>query len=204
MGWNIARFAASGVLVATLCAAVPAGAQTAAPNGVPSAIKGDAAVLSGDRASTPIRLSLEGSVFPKGSLFPNCESREDPAGNSVAGIPVRHYAAMRFTPRLVLSGFTQLGCPIDGGMGLALTYSVPVRESTWLVFGAGIYGAPGQTPLFGGYGASLFQAVRGESSAVGVAGKTDLVWQTKSGRPFSFGVETVGRAKQGLTFGGGF
>jgi hypothetical protein len=207
MGSSLARtgvrIAASGVAMAALVTATAAPAQTSTAS-APPATRGDAAVLSGDRASMPIRLSLEGSVFPHASLFPNCESREDGAGNSVGGIPLRRYASMRLTPRLVLSGFTQLGCPIDGGLGLALTYAVPLRESMWLVLGAGMYAAPGQTPLFGGTASSLYRALRSEPSAVGMAGKADLVWQSKGGHPLSLGVESVGMARQGVTFGAGF
>ena len=82
---------------------------------------------AGYALSTPLRLSLMGSVIPKASGFPNCATREDDVGNSVGGIPVQHYVEWRLTPRLVLSAFTQLGCPIDGGIGTALTYAVPLR-----------------------------------------------------------------------------
>jgi hypothetical protein len=67
----------------------------------------------------------------------------------VGGVPVEHYAELRLTPRLTLSGFTRLGCPIDAGIGGALTYAVPLRESLSFVFGAGLYAVPGQLPLFG-------------------------------------------------------
>jgi len=74
--------------------------------------------------------------------------------------------------------------------------SMPIRR--------GMYAAPGQAPLFGGTASSLYRRLRSEPSAVGMAGKADLVWQSKGGHPFSLGVESVGMARQGVTFGGGF
>ncbi len=179
---------------------------------------GDRAGGAGDFSafllSAPLRLSLVGSVIPKASGFPNCVSREDDVGNSVGGIPVQYDSELRLTPRLVLSGFTQLGCPIDAGIGAAFTYGVPLRPSLQLVFGAGIYVAPGQIGLFGGPQASVLQylgslqalAVQGPrfDSPVNGAARVDLVWNAKDGHPYNVGVETVGAGKQTIKFGGGF
>ena len=171
-------------------------------------------ISPGYRLSAPLRLSLLGSVIPKASWFPNCVSREDDVGNSVGGIPVQHYFELRLMPRLVLSGFTQLGCPIDAGIGTALTYAVPVRNSLQLVFGAGFYVAPGQIGLFRGPQASVVQYV-GSLAALAVqrprfdspvngAARVDLVWNAKDGHMYNVGVESVGAGKQFIKFGGGF
>ncbi len=165
----------------------------------------DAGALSGYRALAPLRLSLEASLFPKGGGFPNCASREDDVGNSVGGIPVQHSMMLRLTPRLVLSGFTQLGCPIDAGLGGALTYALPVTRSAWLVFGGGLYAAPGQAQLFGE--TSTLAAFRGAPYPVSTAGRVDFVWKTNGDRTFNLGVQTLssrGRGVQSVMFGGGF
>jgi hypothetical protein len=40
--------------------------------------------------------------------FPNCETREEAAGDALGGgIPVQHYGSIRLVPNLILSGFTQ-------------------------------------------------------------------------------------------------
>jgi hypothetical protein len=212
MAPRIARLVGSGIFAGVLGVVPSARAQawaTSVPLGVPSASPplGDradtASVLSGYRAAAPLRLSLEASVHPVGDGFPNCASLEDDAGNSVGGIPVQHYWMRPLVPRLVLSVFTQIGCPIDAGMGAALTYTVPVRESMWLVFGAGLYVAPGQLPLFGGLGPSILQGLQGGDSPTQAAGRADLVWKTKSGQPLNVGVETFPRRPM-VKFGGGF
>jgi hypothetical protein len=152
----------------------------------------------------PLRLSLEASIFPKAGGFPNCVSREEAAGNSVGGIPVQHFMMKRLTPRLVLSGFSQLGCPIDAGLGGALTYAAPLSASSWFVFGGGLYVAPGQVPLFGGLGPSLMNGIRAAPSATNMANRADLVWKTTGDRTYHLGVQTLGRGLQSVTFGGGF
>lgn len=167
----------------------------------------DTSVLAGYRALAPLRLSLEATLFPKAGGFPNCVSREDDVGNSVGGIPVQHSMMLRLTPRLVLSGFTQLGCPIDAGIGTGLTYALPVGRSSWLVFGGGVYGAPAQAQLFGGLGPSMLGAVRGTPSPVSAAGRVDLVWKTGGERTFNVGVQALApgaRGIQSVMFGGGF
>jgi len=195
------RFVTVGALTSALVAASTALAQSQAPVGDSS---GDAGFLSGYRAVAPLRLSLEASISPKASGFPNCVSREDAAGNSVGGIPVQHFVMKRLTPRLVLSGFSQLGCPIDAGLGGALTYAAPLSTSSWFVFGGGLYVAPGQVPLFGGVGQSLMNGIRAAPSATNMASRADLVWKTTGDHTYSLGVQTLGRGMQSITFGGGF
>jgi hypothetical protein len=155
-------------------------------------------------ASSPLRLTLQASVFPMAGPFPNCASREEAAGNTVGGIPVTHYAELRVTSHLVLSGFSQLGCPIDAGLGAALTYTQPIARSLWLVFGAGIYGAPGQIPLYGGLSSTLASGFRGYNAAVNVGVHANVLWKTNAGHFFTVGVGSMGRGRQGITFGGGF
>ena len=169
MDRNTLRRVAGGILVGALFAVSPALAQTptasaklAMPSSPrPSGDPSDGAPLSGFLLSAPIRLSLVGSVLPKASMFPDCDTLEDDVGNSVGGIPVQHYWDLHLMPKLVLSVFSQLGCPIDAGIGAALTYTVALRESAWLVFGAGLYAAPGQFPLFGGVESSVLKGLQG-------------------------------------------
>lgn len=176
--------------------------------------RGDLGAYSGYLLSAPLRLSLEGSILSVGHSFPNCATREDDAGNSVGGIPIQHYAEWRFTPRLTLSGFTQLGCPIDAGIGGTLMYVAPLRPSMQIVFGVGMYMAPGQQSLFGGSQASPAQlvaslassALRGlhGDSPVQAGARVDLVVDTKDVGPLHLGVESQGPARHGIKLGGGF
>lgn len=200
-GRGPAWLAASGVIACALAAAPGVSAQSPGPVGDRG---GDAGSLSGYRAVAPLRLSLEGSIAPQAGGFANCASREDDVGNSVGGIPVQHFTMLPVTPRLVLSGFTQLGCPIDAGIGAALTYAAPVTRSTWLVFGGGLYVAPGQVPLFGGVGPSLMSGIHAAPSATNMAGRVDIVWKASGERTYNFGFQTLGRGRQSLMFGGGF
>jgi hypothetical protein len=165
---------------------------------------GDAGGFDGYFLTAPLRLSLEASVAPKASMFPQCATLEDDVGNSVGGIPVQHESDFRLTPRLQLSVFTQLGCPIDAGIGTALTYAIPIRRTTQLVLGLGAYAAPGPFPLFGGLKSSILQGLRSAPSPLNEAGRADVVWKAKNGAPFDVGVESRGLGMQGIRFGGGF
>ena len=194
------------MLVCTVCVAstaaspalsqVPALLAPARPaaGGEPT---GDASLLSGYLASMPVRLSLEGSFFPEDRGFPNCETREEAAGNALGGgIPVQHVASIRLVPNLVLSGFTRVGCPIDAGIGGALSYAIPLRPSMWLVLSAGAFG----TPAF----PQTLELQRSRST-VDAVGTSHLMWQAPSGRAFSLGVDANLGAGRGLvTFGSGF
>jgi hypothetical protein len=204
-------------VVGALCGASSAQAQTSVP-GVPVATTSlqnpHAGVFSGYLLSAPLRLSLEASVIPKAGGFPNCASLKEDVGNTVGGIPVQHYGEWRLAPRLVLSVFTQLGCPIDGGIGGTLTYAVPIRSALQLVFSSGLYAAPGQLPLFFGPQASpsqflgalrsaAVQGLRGDSPVKG-ATRVDLVWTEKDGNTRNLGVESLGTGTRGIRLGGGF
>jgi hypothetical protein len=135
-------------------------------------------------ASLPLRLSLQGPIFPMAGAFPNCASFEDPSGNSIQGFPLQRYTLLRLTPNLVLHGFSSAGCPIDGAIGGAITYSVPIAPSTWLVAGAGIYGVPAHYPLPARQSRDF---------------RIDVVRATNDGRSFSVGI-----GRRGVSFGGSF
>ena len=160
--------------------------------------------FSGSVLAAPMRLTLEGSIFPKAGGFPQCASLQDDVGNSVGGIPVQHYADWRLTPRLVLSVFTQLGCPIDAGIGAVVTYTVPIRPSVAWVFAAGAYAAPGQFQLYGGAQPAISLALKGASAPAAVSTRTDIVWTGPDGHPYNVGVQAVGLGRQQITFGAGF
>jgi hypothetical protein len=200
---------------ALLCAdAGPSSAQTGtAPR--PAALPATSAspTPSGDRGSVPLsgfdlvaplRLTLEGSIWPRAREFPQCATLGDDVGNSVGGIPVQHYMEWRLTPRLVLSAFTQLGCPIDAGIGGALTYAVPLRPSMAFVFATGAYLAPAQLPLYGGAPSALSRATQGLQAPAAISARGDLVWKSTSGRPYNVGVQVQGLTKGQITFGAGF
>ena len=145
---------------------------------------GGASALPGYFASGPLRLSLQSGIVPMAGGFPQCQTLEEASGNSVRGIPVLRYTLLRLTPNLVLHGFSSGGCPIDGGIGAAITYSVPVAPTLWLVAGAGMYGVPSHYPL----PARTQQDVR-----------VDLIKQVDAGHSLSVGV-----GRRGVAFGGVF
>jgi hypothetical protein len=201
------RLLAAGALAGGFFIAQPAFGQQAGPSSVrPGSLRaGDQDGFSGFFLTSPIRLSLEGAIAPKASLFPQCATLEDDVGNSVGGIPVQHSREFWLPiPRLVLSLFTQLGCPIDAGIGAALAYSVPLRDSLALVFSGGMYVAPAQTQLFGGWGPALAGAARGRPSSADAALRTDVMWKTPAGPSTSLGVESLGTGVQSVRFSRGF
>lgn len=207
---GLAGVASLGVLGVALCSAPPASAQTVPTTLYPAPFsltpRGDLGYVppvSGFRLAAPIRLSLEGSVIPVAGGFPNCGDQNE-VGNSVGGIPVQHYAEWQLTRRLLLSTFTQLGCPIDAGIGAAVTYTVPLRPSMALVFAGGAYAAPGQFQLFGGLPSSLKLGLLGARSPLPVSARADIVWNTQKGNPLNLGVQSLGLGRQQVMFGGGF
>jgi hypothetical protein len=157
-------------------------AALAALTGEPT---GDASALPGYFASAPLRLSLQNQIFPVGSAYDQCATRGDAAGNSTGGVPTQRYALLRLTPNLVLHGFTAGGCPIDGAIGGAITYSARIAPTLWLVAGAGIYTAPAP---------AQYSAARTRSDF-----HLDLIKKVDDTHSFSVGV-----GKRGVTFGGAF
>jgi hypothetical protein len=108
---------------------------------------GQPGTLSPYAASTPLRLSLASGVFPIASALPACGTREGNAtGNFINGFPVQRYTFVPIGSRLVLSGFSTVGCPIDGAIGGSITYAAPLRPDLFLVAGLGIYGLPRYAP----------------------------------------------------------
>lgn len=207
MGWWIARRVIVGVGSALTAAAQP-GVARAQPVGTVSAVPGvstsgaqDTKSQPGFMFTAPLRLSLQASVTPMHAAFPNCISYEDPSGRP----PTTLYNEVQLTPHLFLSSFSTLGaCPIDGAGGGAVTYAMPVTATSALVFNAGVYGAPGQVPLYGGLSSAMLRGLRAAPSPINASARIDYFWNTKSGSPFSVGVETRGLGRQMVTFGRSF
>ncbi len=156
---------------------------------------GDGGDLSPFFASQPLRLSLTSTIFSVAGEFSQCETREDASGNSTHGFPIQRYQFLRLAPHLVLHGFSSAGCPIDGGLGGGLTYTVPVRASLWLVASGGYYGIPGRGPAL--------------PARTAAEGRVDLVRETKAGSALRIGIEhKSGTGVHGVpamvTFGSGF
>ena len=144
-------------------------------------------------AFAPLQLSLTSGLFSQAGAFSGCASRGDASGNSLNGFATQYHSFIRLVPRLVLHGYSMMGCSVDAGMGGGLTYAVPLRKSLWLVPSAGIYVLPNST---GG----------GAAAPVTTAARVDLVKQLGWGGTLSFGLG--GRFDSGrfeaLHFGGSF
>jgi hypothetical protein len=195
-GRMLAAVAALGALLAH---PAPARAQATAAPLVPivTPLRGDDLFasqngLSATSAFVPLRLTLTGGLFPQASAFSGCEARSDASGNSVHGFAVQRFTFLRLTPQLVLHGFSTAGCTVDAGMGGGLTYTVPLRQSLWLVASAGFYGLPSP----GG----------GASALISQGARVDVVKQLAWGRTLSVGLGT--RTSSGvfnsLNFSGSF
>jgi|HubBroStandDraft_1064217.scaffolds.fasta_scaffold40576_2 hypothetical protein len=108
----------------------------------------DRAPLSPYWASMPLRLTLLSSLLPVGPALGNggCMASVESAGTI---FPTQPYAYFALTPRLVLHGFSDLGCPddpralLDSGAGGGVTYEMPVAKDLSLVASGGAYGVPG-------------------------------------------------------------
>jgi hypothetical protein len=179
------------------------------PPVLPSPLTGDLGrdndAFSGFRLTSPVRLSLTGSIFPKAGQFPQCSTLEDDVGNAVGGIPVLHYRELHLLPHLFFGFFSQLGCPIDAGLGAAFAYAVPLSPGLAFAVSGGMYAAPGQSSLFGGsIQSALLRGVLGQQSSAGAALRADLTWQTPGGHPLGLGLESRGGAFQGIHLSGGF
>jgi hypothetical protein len=146
----------------------------------------DATVLSPYAASMPLRLTLLSSLFPVGPALGTggCAEAAIETGGTI--FPVQPYTSLAVTPRLVLHGFSDLGCPgdpralLDTGAGGGVTYVVPVGSNLSLVASGGTYGVPGNGGLpwrFAGYGG------------------LDLVKQLKQGRTMYTGVGVISTSR---------
>lgn len=145
----------------------------------------------------PIRLSLTSGYFPHGSLFPNCDSREEAAGNSAHGMAVQKFTLLQLSPRLVLTGFSSLGCPIDGAIGGAAAYAFPLSATQHFVLSSGFYTAPALPPVL---------VTRADAKTTGAL-RADYVWQTPKGSTRSLGIGTTagiggGASHNMFVFGG--
>lgn len=128
-------------------------------------------------AVLPLRLSMLAMAFPLAGALPsdpyNCRPREDASGNSQYGFPVEHQVYLAMTSRLVLHGFSRLGCPVDAVAGGGVTYSMPLSHDVWIVPGAGAYAK-----------SSLTQGRVPSKGTVHV----DLLMDTGNGRTLGIGV----------------
>jgi hypothetical protein len=97
---------------------------------------------------------------------------------------VQRYTFLQLTPNLTLHGFSSAGCPVDSAIGGAVTYSIPINPSIWLVAGAGVYTVPAHYGL----------PARQQSDV-----RLDLVKTTNDGRSVSVGV-----GRRGVSIGGSF
>jgi hypothetical protein len=139
----------------------------------------DSSALPPDAASLAFRLALISSMYPVGPAFGTggCGALSVAAAGTI--LPTQPYTQIQLTPRLVLHGFSDLGCPgdpyasLDAGMGGGLTYAMPLRPALWLVGSAGAYGVPAHDVV--------------PARAV-VGGGLDLVTKTKDNRVFTTGI----------------
>ncbi|MDB4998516.1 MAG: hypothetical protein JWM74_5948 [Myxococcaceae bacterium] len=109
--------------------------------GEPAGSPGD---LSPYAAVAPLRLSLLSVHPPRGDLFgdQSCGPRMEGSGNTVNGFAVQRQTYLQLTPRLVLHGFSQMGCAFDAGVGGGVTYAAPLKPNLWLVASVGMYAMP--------------------------------------------------------------
>jgi hypothetical protein len=124
-----------------------------------------------------------GDSFPIASALGGapCASREEPSGNTMWGFPLQRQTYLPLTSRLVLHGFSRLGCPLDAGAGGGLTFAMPLPKDLWLVAAAGVYGQPALP------GRSLLRS----------DAKLDVVLRATTDHPLAVGI-----GKRGLTFSG--
>jgi hypothetical protein len=135
-------------------------------------------------AVLPLRLSLLGNAYSIAGAIPGdpCHQGELVAANPTAWVfPWQQATYVALTPRLVLHGFSRLGCPLDAGAGTALTYSIPLPHNLWLVASAGAFGQPGYPGP---------TRVRGDA-------RLDLMMRPNADHAYAVGI-----GRRGLTFTG--
>jgi hypothetical protein len=150
------------------------------PFGEPTSPSGS---LAPALAVLPLQLSLLGSAFPVASavLADACASRTEASGNASWGFPMQMATSFTLAPQLTLHGFSRLGCPVDAGLGGALSYAMPLPHDWWLVGSGGFFGQP-DLP---------------SSSKLRADARLDLMTQRSTGGSFAVGVDAAERA---LTF----
>jgi hypothetical protein len=115
----------------------------------------DSSSLPPDAASLAFRLALISSMYPVGPALGTggCGALSVAAAGTI--LPTQPYTQIQLTPRLVLHGFSDLGCPgdryapLDAGVGGGLTYAMPLRPNLWLVGSGGFYAVPAHAAGFG-------------------------------------------------------
>lgn len=102
---------------------------------------GAAGGLAPPLAVLPLRLSLLWTARPLGAVLPGdpCASREGASSNFQSGFPVQHQVYLAMTSRLVLHGFSKLGCPLDAKVAAGVTYTVPIAQGVSIVPSAGAF-----------------------------------------------------------------
>jgi hypothetical protein len=149
---------------------------------------GPAGALAPWLAVMPLRLSLLWTRLPTATTLPGdpCASREDASGNSQSGFPVQHQVYLAMTSRLVLHGFSKLGCPLDAKVAGGVTYTVPVTQNVSIVPNAGL---SARTSLAQGRVVSTGQV------------RVDLLMNTSNDRTLGIGVVKKG-GRQGVQLTG--
>jgi hypothetical protein len=149
---------------------------------------GAAGGLAPPLAVLPLRLSLLWTARPLAAALPGdpCASREGASGNSQSGFPVQHQVYLAMTSRLVLHGFSRLGCPLDAKVAAGVTYTVPIAHGVWIVPSAGGFA---RTSLGQGRIVSTGQA------------RVDLLMNTSNDRTLGIGVVKKG-GRQGVQLTG--
>ena len=135
-------------------------------------------------AVLPLRLSLLGNAYSIAGAIPGdpCHQGQLVAANPGAWVfPWQQATYVSLTPRLVLHGFSRLGCPLDAGAGTGLTYSIPLPNNLWLVASGGVFGQP---------------AYPGPTRVRGDA-RLDLMMRPNADHAYAVGV-----GRRGLTFTG--
>jgi hypothetical protein len=131
--------------------------------------------LAPSLAVLPLRLSMLGSAFPLAGASPtnplHCDA--DSRGNSEYGFPVEHQVYLAMTSRLVLHGFSRLGCPTDAVVGGGVTYTFPLTQGVSIVPSAGAY--------------AKSSVVQGRLPTRGTV-RVDLMMHTSDDRTLSIGV----------------
>jgi hypothetical protein len=126
-------------------------------------------------AVLPLRLSMLGSAFPLAGSSPTHPLHCDPdaSGNSEYGFPVERQVFLAMTSRLVLHGFSRLGCPVDAIAGGGVTYTIPLAQGVSIVPSAGAYAksslVQGRVPTRGTVRVDLMMHTSGDQTlSIGV------------------------------------
>jgi hypothetical protein len=128
-------------------------------------------------ALLPLQLSLMSSVFPAmpGLLGTDCRAAAEASGNTVAGFSTLHAVMLPLGRRFTLSGFSQLGCGVDSGVGGAATLTFPLGRDLTLIGSAGLFSQPSLPNVAG-------NVVRPDA-------RVDLMLNSSTKHPVSIGVD---------------